>query len=90
MEPRKITIVSQKTNCTKTITSTATTLAELKKELDANNIDHSGCMFTEGLSRTKFTSEDQHLPLSVMYKGTEKRDLLFMLAITSEKIQSGK
>lgn len=89
MEARKITVVSNKSNCTVTFNSKASNLAELKEEMKFNNIDYKDCLFSEGISKTKFTQDDQQLPLSVMYKGRETKDLVFMLSVTSENIQSG-
>lgn len=89
MDARKITIVSTKNQCKKVITSAATTLQELKADLDAAGIDYSGMTFYEGLSKTELKTNDSVLPHDVPYKGTTTNELVFMLTNTNKKIKSG-
>jgi len=88
MESRKITIVSTK-GFKKVIMSAATTLAELKADLDANNIDYAGMTFYEGTSKTELKTDASILPHDVEYKGTITNELVFMLTNTNKKIKSG-
>ena len=62
METRKITFILESANTVKTIQSSAETLGELKRELDANGIDYQGKVFREGLSRTELLSDEAVLP----------------------------
>lgn len=89
MDARKITIVSTKNQCKKVITSAATTLQELKADLDAAGIDYEGMAFYEGLSKTELKTNDSVLPHDVPYKGTTTNELVFMLTNTNKKIKSG-
>ena len=49
MEARKITIVSTKNQEKSVIMSSATTLGELKRDLDSANIDYQDMVFYEGV-----------------------------------------
>lgn len=89
MDARKITIVSTKNQCKKVITSAATTLQELKADLDAAGIDYEGMTFYEGLSKTELKTNDSVLPHDVPYKGAVTNELVFMLTNTNKKIKSG-
>lgn len=89
MDARKITIISTKNQCKKVITSAATTLQELKADLDAAGIDYEGMTFYEGLSKTELKTNDSVLPHDVPYKGAVTNELVFMLTNTNKKIKSG-
>ena len=89
METRKITIISTKNHSTKVINSAATTLAELKADLDNAGIGYTDCTFFEGLTKTELNNNDAILPHDVPYKGTITNNLVFMITNASKKIKSG-
>ena len=89
MESRKITIVQTKNQRKSVIMSAATTLAELKSDLRANNIDYNGMTFFEGTSKVELKNDASVLPHDVPYKGTVTNELVFMLTNTNKKIRSG-
>lgn len=89
MEARKITVVQTKNQKKSVIMSAATTLAELKSDLRANNIDYDGMTFFEGTSRVELKNDASVLPHDVPYKGIVTNELVFMLTNTNKKIRSG-
>lgn len=90
MESRKITIVTTVNGQSKkVIMSSATTLGELKTDLNANGISYEDMDFYEGVSKTKILNDDSILPANVPYKGTTTNELVFMLSTTNKKIRSG-
>ena len=89
METRKITIISTKNHSTKVINSAATTLGELKTDLDNAGIGYTDCTFFEGLTKTELKNNDAILPHDVPYKGTTTNNLVFMITNASKKIRSG-
>ena len=89
METRKITIISTKNHSTTVINSAATTLAELKTDLDNARIGYTDCTFFEGLTKTELKNNDAILPHDVPYKGTITNNLVFMITNASKKIKSG-
>lgn len=89
MEPREILVVNTKTQSKKTITSSATTLAELKVDLKAAGIDYSDMTFYEGVSKTEIKTDDSQLPHDVNYKGNITNNLVFMLTTANKKVKSG-
>lgn len=89
METRKITIISTKNHSTKVINSTATTLAELKADLNNAGISYTDCTFFEGLTKTELKNDSAILPHDVPYKGTTTNNLVFMITNASKKIRSG-
>ena len=89
MESRKITIVQTKNQRKSVIMSAATTLAELKSDLRANNIDYNGMTFFEGTSKVELKNDASVLPHDVPYKGIVTNELVFMLTNTNKKIRSG-
>ena len=89
METRKITIISTKNHSTKVINSAATTLAELKADLDNAGISYTDCTFFEGLTKTELKNDAAILPHDVPYKGTTTNNLVFMITNASKKIRSG-
>ena len=89
MESRKITIVQTKNQRKSVIMSAATTLAELKSDLRANNIDYNGMTFFEGTSKVELKNDASVLPHDIPYKGTITNELVFMLTNTNKKIRSG-
>lgn len=89
MEARKITVVQTKNQKKSVIMSAATTLAELKSDLRANDIDYDGMTFFEGTSKVELKNDASVLPHDVPYKGTVTNELVFMLTNTNKKIRSG-
>ena len=89
MEPRKITVVNTRDQKKTVIRSTATTLRELKRDLDANDIIYTDMTFYEGVSHTELKTDDSILPHDIPYKGRVTNDLVFMLTNTNKKIKSG-
>ena len=89
METRKITIISTKNHSTKVINSAATTLAELKADLNNAGISYTDCTFFEGLTKTELKNDEAILPHDVPYKGTTTNNLVFMITNASKKIRSG-
>lgn len=89
METREITVIETKNQKKSVIMSAATTLAELKTDLRANNIDYDGMTFFEGTSKTELKTDSSVLPHDVPYKGTVTNKLVFMLTNTNKKIKSG-
>ena len=89
MEARKITVVQSKNQKKSVIMSAATTLAELKSDLRANDIDYEDMTFFEGTSKVELKNDASVLPHDVPYKGTVTNELVFMLTNTNKKIRSG-
>ena len=89
MQSRKITVVQTKNQKKSVIMSAATTLAELKSDLRANNIDYDNMTFFEGTSKVELKNDASVLPHDVPYKGTITNELVFMLTNTNKKIRSG-
>lgn len=89
METRKITIISTKNHNTKVINSVATTLGELKTDLNNAGIEYTDCTFFEGLTKTELKNDAAILPHDVPYKGTTTNNLVFMITNASKKIRSG-
>ena len=89
MEARKITVVQTKNQKKSVIMSAATTLAELKSDLRANDIDYNGMTFFEGTSKVELKNDASVLPHDVPYRGIVTNELVFMLTNTNKKIRSG-
>lgn len=89
MEARKITIVSTRTQEKKVIMSSATTLGELKRDLDRTGVNYQDMTFYEGLSKTELIDDGSILPHDVLYKGQTTNELVFMLTSPNKKIKSG-
>lgn len=86
---REILIANTKTQKRSKITTSATTLGELKTDLRAAGIDFSGTTFTEGISKTQLLSDDTQLPQNVIYKGQPTNNLVILLTNTKKNIASG-
>ena len=86
---REILIANTKTQKRSKITTSATTLGELKTDLRAAGIDFSNMTFTEGISKTQLLSDDTQLPQNVMYKGQPTNNLVILLTNTKKNIASG-
>lgn len=89
METRKVTIISNKTGCTNTIQTSATTLGELKSDMKDKGISYEDCLFTEGISQTKLISDDSVLPTNLTFKGKTTNNLVMLLTVAVDKIRSG-
>ena len=89
MEARRIIVISTKTQRKQIIMSAATTLEELKRDLEAANVDYEGMTFYEGLSKTELKDNKSLLPHDISYKGQVTNELVFMLTNPNKKIASG-
>ena len=89
MEPRTITVVNTNTQSKMAFTSEAETLAELKTDLQRNNIDFTDMAFFEGLTKVELVSDKTLLPRDILYKGTTTNQLVIMLTTQQKKIKSG-
>lgn len=89
MEARRITVISTKTQRKQIIMSAATTLEELKRDLEAADIDYEGMTFYEGLSKTELKDNRSLLPHDISYRGQVTNELVFMLTNPNKKIASG-
>ena len=86
---REILIANTKTQKRSKVTTSATTLGELKADLRAAGIDYSGMTFTEGISKTQLLDDTTQLPQNVMYKGQPTNNLVILLTNTKKNIASG-
>lgn len=86
---REILIANTKTQKRSKVTTSATTLGELKADLRAAGIDYSGMTFTEGISKTQLLDDATQLPQNVMYKGQSTNNLVILLTNTKKNIASG-
>lgn len=89
METRKITVVSTKNQRKSVINSAATTLGQLKSDLNAAGIDYSEMTFYEGTAKVELKTDESVLPSNVPYKGQVTNELVIMLTNTNKKIRSG-
>ena len=89
MEPRKIIIKSSEFNGIKVVMSGATTLGELKQDLDRAGISYSDMQFLEGISNTELKNDASVLPHDVPYKGRVTNELVFWLTKSQKNIASG-
>lgn len=86
---REILIANTKTQKRSKITTSATTLGELKADLRAAGIDYNGMTFTEGISKTQLLDDATQLPQNVIYKGQPTNNLVILLTNTKKNIASG-
>lgn len=86
---REILIANTKTQKRSKLTTSATTLGELKADLRAAGIDYSDMTFTEGISKTQLLNDATQLPQNVMYKGQPTNNLVILLTNTKKNIASG-
>lgn len=89
MNVKRFTVVDTRTNRTKTIESTATTVGELKEDLRKNDINPDGMAIQEGLSKTELGDDSSYLPHDVPYKGGTTNNLVFRLTQREKRIKSG-
>lgn len=86
---REILIANTKTQKRSKVTTSVTTLGELKADLRAAGIDYLGMTFTEGISKTQLLDDATQLPQNVMYKGQPTNNLVILLTNTKKNIASG-
>lgn len=86
---REILIANTKTQKRSKVTTSATTLGELKADLRAAGIDYYGMTFTEGISKTQLLDDATQLPQNIMYKGQPTNNLVILLTNTKKNIASG-
>lgn len=89
MEARKITIANTREQNKKVIMSAATTLGELKRDLDAAQINYADMEFIEALTKTQLRGDDSVLPHDVPFNHTTTNELVFLLTVPNRKIKSG-
>ena len=89
MEPRKITIANTRDQRKSVIMSAATTLGELKRDLDNACIDYSDMDFIEALTKTQLKDDSSVLPHDVPHGHTVTNELVFLLTLANRKIKSG-
>lgn len=89
MEARDIKVILTRSQQSVVIKSAATTLKELKADLDKANIDYSGMVFHEGLSHTDMRDDNAVLPTNLPWKGQITNNLVFMLSEPRKKIRNG-
>lgn len=89
METREIIIANTRTQKRNVITTSATTLGELKSALSEAGIDYDDMTFTEGISKTQLLADDTLLPQNVMYHGQPTNNLVILLTNTKKNIASG-
>lgn len=89
MNPRSFTIMDTDSQVTKVIESTATTVAELKRDLRAAGFNVENKTIQEGVSGIEFKTDDAILPHDVPYNGTTTNDLVFRLTKAQKHINSG-
>lgn len=88
-ELKTFTVVDTETQRTKEIKSTATTVAELKRDLRQNGFNVDGKTIQEALTRVEFKDDEALLPHDVNYKGNITNDLVFRLTKTNKNVKSG-
>lgn len=89
METRKITIISTKGQNKTTIETAATTVAELKEDMNKAGISFEGMALYEGVSKTNLVNDESILPSNLPFKGEITNNLLIMLTVKDKKITSG-
>lgn len=89
MEARNIKVILTRSQQSVVIKSAATTLKELKADLDKANIDYSDMTFHEGLSHTDMRDDNAVLPTNLPWKGQITNNLVFMLSEPRKKIRNG-
>lgn len=89
METRKITIISTKGQKKTTIETAASTVAELKVDMNKAGIEFEGMALYEGVSKTNLVNDETILPSNLPFKGEITNNLLIMLTVKDKKITSG-
>ena len=94
-ETFKVSVINTRTQSRNNFNSTASTLAELKHDMDAAGIDYDGMTFMEGSTKTELKTDDSVLPVNVPVKrngvatGETTNDLVFFLTSPEKHISSG-
>lgn len=89
METRKITIANTRDQKKSVIMTAATTLGELKRDLDAAGINYAEMDFIEAITKTQLRGDDSVLPHDVPFNHTTTNELVFLLTVPNRKIKSG-
>ena len=89
METRKITIANSRDQKKSVIMTAATTLGELKRDMDEAGIAYGDMDFIEALTKTQLRGNDSVLPHDVPYNHTVTNELVFLLTVPNRKIKSG-
>lgn len=89
METRKITIANTRDQKKSVLMTAATTLGELKRDMNAAGINYADMDFIEALTKTQLRGDDSVLPHDVPYNHTTTNELVFLLTIPNRKIKSG-
>ena len=89
METRKITIANTRDQKKSVIMTAATTLGELKRDLDNAGINYAEMDFIEALTKTQLRGDNSVLPHDVPYNHTTTNELVFLLTLPNRKIKSG-
>lgn len=90
METKTFTVVDTRSNSKKVFNSHATTLGELKQELENLGISTTNISIQEGLTKTEFLNDDALLPHDVLYHGVTTNNLLFRITMAEKHIKSGR
>lgn len=87
---RKITVLVEKTQSKVVLESNATTLGELKSELNRQGVTfNSDDVFKESRTKSILASNESVLPTNVPWKGSVTNELVFMITAPHKKIKSG-
>lgn len=87
---RKITVLVESTQSKMVLESNATTLGELKNELNAHGVTfNSDDVFKESRTKSILASDESVLPINVPWKGGVTNELVFMITVPHKKIKSG-
>jgi len=89
METRKITIANTRDQKKSVVMTAATTLGELKRDLDAAGINYCEMDFIEALTKTQLRGDESVLPHDVPFNHTTTNELVFLLTTPNRKIKSG-
>lgn len=89
MEPRKITIANTRDQKKTVVMSAATTLGELKRDLDEAGVNYYDMDFIEALTKTQLKDDASVLPHDVPFNHTTTNELVFLLTTPNRKIKSG-
>lgn len=89
METRKITIANSRDQKKYVVMSAATTLGELKHDLNEAGINYADMDFIEALTKTQLRDNSSVLPHDVPYNHTVTNELVFLLTTPNRKIKSG-
>lgn len=87
---RKITVLVESTQSKVVFESDASTLGELKRELNERHVEfNSDTVFKEAMTKSILASDESPLPSNIPWKGQVTNDLVFMITAAKKKIKSG-